>query len=1270
MQEARAKERMTLAEFYEDRFFSDPSQLLEYFASDIDTDIAQDYGINFSKTVGSISLTSSEKKIGRKQGLEVAGKFKGKTVIWAKAQDYTTREDDRISCPVITFKTHHNGGYSEVWVGFKALLDLYRSERGIEISAAEKQKRQSDYEKKQAKREALAEQQAKKDAAEAKRKAESVAADIALFDTLETASPKHKYALRKRLGSALFAADIRQGTDKHGTFLAILLQDIYGQPRGLQRIYEQKITLSDGTQTDKTFTWGMEMTGAFMVLGDLKSAIDKGQTLAFCEGFATGSSWSQATKTTTVVALNSGNLKEVVKLFHSWHPDVPKEIAADNDQWKCEEGKGNAGLLAALELIKLFPQIAAYYPNYSAANMDTDSKPTDWNDVHLQAAGGIRQIARMKRDARCRLKAEKSPWEFAIQKLRYTNEQGAERQARSAAACGMKLAPLHISTQQVLQTIVDAFSPGIDQREITSKIKSFCEWLAHKKVNEAKRLRGFTPEKTSQEHINYIRVKGQKVGNGQLILPKRVQRLIKTMSGVVIIKAPMGSGKTQRLIKPLLQSSQQSAYIAHRVSLVGNACNMLSSEEDRLFVDNYQHVTREFMPNVRHLGTCINSAFYTKFIPFMEGCTDLFIDEAKQTMAHITAGTIENPVPVFQHLGRMMNSVKRAVLCDADANDALIEFCELACPGQIIHVIEMEADCSDFEVNHTTSEMAYQSAIETAKAGRKVLVATDGAQSGADLAADIRRQVPEARVLNVMRDTRGDADVERFQNDPNREALNYDVVIYSPSISSGVSIEIGEYFDQHIGIFYGTISPTDAMQMLRRDRYARRFLVGFRPSNHMAETDRDRIIRGMMAAEKLADSDDESRWAMNDFDRAWSAFAASERKARNDFANNMLLMMIADGYKVSPAERNPFWEEAAVQSKKLAREALQDETRERILTADTPSEEEAQRLRRLDIISQDDAARLRRYQIEHELCSPVSAETIDFVNERGVSQVKRLERALASQEDANEYDRAMHTKGVSLSRRAHISAQKHIWSCVLDKTGIDLKTGEGEFSATEAAEAMKAALPDEAAIEMYNELGIGPYVDPQFSKRCPTKWVKAILENLGLTTQLKKVGRAKLRRHSLNPDSYVTMMGYIKRRQGAEISSLKVDITSDDNGPIASVTNQETHPQPPNHEPSIETDAYSLGGGAGCSVMYINNDTECAPPSGNEIFDASAVDVSGLAELLGKILLREGEQIPEASNADMQQLLIFMDFSELIQRSPDVLDRYPEVAWIKWRGAA
>lgn len=1252
-------------EWYQDRFNSDPANVLDHAIHDI-SQIAESFGINFAETSQRIHLSTTEQTLKNKRdGLVFTeNKRAGSSKLWARIE-FT--DESNIPFPLITFNTYSQGGYTDTWSGFSYLLDLYKRDKHVPINDAEKKVQQKKLDKKLAERQKRAQAHKEKALAEEKERQENVKHDLALWDTFSPCDLNHAYLKRKKVNQKILdATDLRQGHDQRGKFIALLLKDIHLNPKGLQRIYEKKAATAGNKPTDKVYTWGLEKDGVFDCIGDVWQAIENNEDIAFCEGFATGSSYFLATNTPTIVALDSGNLIKVVNNFQAWYPNTPKVIAADNDHWKMLEGKGNAGMKSALDLLIKYPNIKAVFPNWEQAELiELSDCPTDWNDVHLQHTNRLRGINQMLKSKKNHLKAETKPFDKHLQILKYCNKYNVEKQAKVCISQGMNLAPLKMDTKDIYKIVLNTIQPSLyieDNPDLPNILKRHAKWLSLKKLNKAKKLRGFSFDKLNQTHINHIKVTGIRNDKGHLLLPDSVEKMISTMRGVVILKAPMASGKTQKVIKPLLHKAKTAAFIAHRISLVGNSCNMLSDPQNNIYVDNYQNMTAESMPTCRFLATCINSANYLKFAPFFNNVDELFIDEAKQTLSHITAGTIDNPVPVFDFLAKVLNTANRSVLCDADANDALIEFCEIACPEQTIHVIEMEADCSDFKVNHASAELVYQSIIDCAKAGERCLVATDGAKSAADLAADIKYQIPGCRVLTITRDTNTEKEVVVFQDNPNEQSINHDVVIYSPTISSGVSIE-NNYFTRHFGIFYGEVSPTDAVQMLRRDRHAREFLVGFKVINKHKETDRNSIMLGKILANKISIGDDlEFAKFIHDFDHVWAHFEAVERAASNDFANNMLMMMIGDGYQVSRATANPVMEEKARVSKKNAREICHHEHVARVMSCETPDSYEAEKLNRRDYLSKDDAAKMTRYLIESELVCSVTPDVIDFVEiDHGIGRVKRLEKALAPMSKAIEYDNTLAKKGVVLVRRANVVAAKQFYDNIINELGINLVDGTGQFGSEQALNAMRSVLHDENSIAMYNELNVGPYVNPQALPKDPTKWITAIFERLGLKLKLRKEGRKKLRKHYLDLDQHGLMIGFVNNREAANISSLTITLTADEEYDLAH--QQATQKNSSNLEHTEDSE-----GGAGYNVIDIKNKEECAPPlEGNNLLPVLSCDLEGLRWALTDIATDYNIELPDTNgNNDLLLILLVNEVKNLLLNQPEILINYPEVSWLNW----
>lgn len=916
MHSAAPDKRATLGEWYQERFQSDPYALLEYFAGDI-ARIAAQFDIDWDATYSKVRLSTGKGKASKVHGknlrfLQKKSPYRGRVACYAEEHS-VDHGAHKLRIPFISFGAKGHGGESDHWNGYHALRELYEREVDQIISAEERAAIDARLaEKRRRRQERLAQLEAE-ERAKAQAQRENVERDLKLHHSLAPAAQEvgtavatpaeegrfqggdrghhpcrpHRYAAKKQILEVLGDANVRIGSDYRGRFLSVLACGIDGTERGLQKIYEEKFQpAQNSAPTDKLFTWGADMDGAHAVIGDLQEALKSGEPIRFVEGFATGGTIRLATGHCVVVCFNAGNLKTVVSLFCRYYPNAPKIIDADNDCWKAAEGKGNAGLLAALEAAKEHPGVKVTFPTFD--DMDTDSRPTDWNDVHCLHPHGIKAVQRKLRSAACKLKPESKNFEYRLQRLALVHRDRAQDEALQAVNAGMMLAPFMYSSTEVVKIVEAAMPPAVAlPPEKMASLKRRARWLMQQKMRRAQGFRSFTAETLAKPNVTYELVEPVRSVEGHPLLPPKVLRKVQALDGVIIVRSPMASGKTKHLLAPLMRNSRRGAYLAHRVSLIADACNRLAERDERgrirIRVDNYQDIAAPMVPLVERMGCCINSITHPKFTPFFAAVEDLLIDEASQTLRHVADGTVDNPVLVLDKLAEMMRNADRTVMCDADASDALVEFAEKACPGQAIHIIEMASDCSNIEVLHTTDLMAHQQVIEAAKRGETVLVADDSAKDGAALAQRLRTECAGVQVLHVHKDSKGEEDVEAFLADPNSQASRWQVVIYSPAISSGVSIET-PHFRHHVGVFFGAVAPSDAVQMLRRDRTARRYIVGFHLTEHRRETDRERIFRGRVAADRRAlveacgrepdweETDEEfvARWHKTTFDDVWA----------------------------------------------------------------------------------------------------------------------------------------------------------------------------------------------------------------------------------------------------------------------------------------------------------------------------------------------------------------------------------------------------------------
>jgi putative DNA primase/helicase len=177
------------------------------------------------------------------------------------------------------------------------------------------------------------------------------------------------------------AYGIRYGHDKHGNFIAVPLHDTSGKLWSLQKIYASN---SNGSNNKWLLTGGRKR-GCFHTIGSQLTQLYMNTNVYLCEGYATGASVHLATRSTVIVAFDSGNIDSVMGEITKTYPNLSIVIAADNDCWR-EDGK-NPGLEAANEASKKYG-CAVVYPKFKQESHT--KKPTDFNDLYV--LDGIEEV--------------------------------------------------------------------------------------------------------------------------------------------------------------------------------------------------------------------------------------------------------------------------------------------------------------------------------------------------------------------------------------------------------------------------------------------------------------------------------------------------------------------------------------------------------------------------------------------------------------------------------------------------------------------------------------------------------------------------------------------------------------------------------------------------------------------------------------------------------------------------------------------------------------
>lgn len=286
--------------------------------------------------------------------------------------------------------------------------------------------------------------------------------------------------------------------------------------------------------------------------------------------------------------------------------------------------------------------------------------------------------------------------------------------------------------------------------------------------------------------------------------------------GKVLVCAGTGSGKSTQINEPVLRAyiaaGKKVLVISHRRSInrtLANIPGIVSYDECNDPRD---------LQDARGLKIVVNSLNALKFKRFIQEVDLVVIDEASQVISHVLGGEVKNRQSVWETLNFVVKNTANVIMSDADIDARCAEMI-----GTGYKLFRKPAAHAGITVH--TGDINHVRALAVAAACKtSTLIACDAVKEAFALAKAIVMQGgPEALVITA--DSAQWPEQAAFIADPN--STTHQVVIYSPVITSALSITSG-HFKTHFGIFQGQVVPSDAIQMLRRDRTAKIFTVGIK----------------------------------------------------------------------------------------------------------------------------------------------------------------------------------------------------------------------------------------------------------------------------------------------------------------------------------------------------------------------------------------------------------------------------------------------------------
>lgn len=429
--------------------------------------------------------------------------------------------------------------------------------------------------------------------------------------------------------------------------------------------------------------------------------------------------------------------------------------------------------------------------------------------------------------------------------------------------------------------------------------------------------------------------------------------------GKYLLSLPTAYGKTtvihDAVIKHYINSGKKVLVISHRCSINKNIANIAG------IVSYDECNTPDFLAEASGLKIVVNSLIKPIFADFIKSVDLVVIDEASQVISHVLGGSVKDSEKVWKTLEAVVRSTENVIMSDADIN---VRCAALIGDARIFKQAQAHDDITVTlaEQNHVRGLI-----VEAAEAGKNVLVACDVVKDATAIANYIAKKTGETPLVITAKNAAWKAQAAFIAN-PNSTA--HKIVIYSPVITSALSITSG-HFETNFGLFNGQIAPTDAIQMLRRDRNSKNFVIGIKASDYSKEEvlnvsfadffERETLEKAKRThlratLEKLNFTNEMLENVINiealipeshKFLRLEFSHRSSEAWLKDNIANTLPATLVSQGFNVEVLEIDAELSKKGFVSNSAGRKAVKKEVASKLMAATAASEFTAKRVEKI-----------------------------------------------------------------------------------------------------------------------------------------------------------------------------------------------------------------------------------------------------------------------------------------------------------------------------------
>nr|WP_307731833.1 plasmid replication protein, CyRepA1 family [Massilia sp. H27-R4] len=466
-------------------------------------------------------------------------------------------------------------------------------------------------------------------------------------------------------------------------------------------------------------------------------------------------------------------------------------------------------------------------------------------------------------------------------------------------------------------------------------------------------------------------------------------------SGVTFLSSEKGSGKSSVFEDKVAALREMGL----SVLLVGHRQTLLQSMAARLgltcyfYLDGCKYKNNQPTP---YYAICVDSMF--KLLKPMRHKYDVVIlDESEQIFGHLTGSTLRDKRRAcYMQLFHYLAVAKHVFVADADLGAITVEGVYQAMGPKAEFQFFMneyrQGNRSQRDFHHYGSEPHLtQDMLAAIGAGGRFYVATNSINKANELQAAIRIVHGDGpKIMLVTAKTTGLKEVQEFIKDIKTEILNYDVVIASPTLGTGIDItfpDAAQHIDTVYGFFVTRVNTHfDIDQQLARVRHPKAVKVWIAPDTFTFETEpavilQEAKLNGVLNDSLIGYRHDGSKSVDETYLNVYAHVTSIARASKNSLRKNLLELRARNGWNLVAVDVDQKGEEIGKVVKGVAKEAVEEKRVADICTAERLSAESYDLLREnTSPLTKEEDDAMQRYEVENFYREDASAPLLALDN--------------------------------------------------------------------------------------------------------------------------------------------------------------------------------------------------------------------------------------------------------------------------------------------------